>query len=163
MRVYIPATVPILQRLVAEEELWPLGGTAFAVTPAHREAYTGGGSEELEYSAMLEAERAALRLLSADEDAAPRRAVVAADVQDVTARPDLEPAVVRLHAAVPMRQVASVHVDTADAEDAVRAAVRAVDEADLGDEDAEITLGDAEDHALAWYAPHELPFALELM
>jgi hypothetical protein len=163
MRVYIPATVPILQRFVAEDELWPAGGTAFAVTPAHREAYTAGNTEELEYSAMAEAQRAALRLLSADEDAAPRRAVVAADVEDVTLRPDLDPAVVRLSAAVPMRQVAAVHLDTAAAEDAVRAAVRAVDAADLGDEAAEITLGDAEDHELAWYAPQELPFALELM
>jgi hypothetical protein len=163
VRIYIPATVPILERLVADGELWPLGGTAFAVTPAQREAYTAGGTEELEYSALLEAARAALRLLTADESAAPRRAVVAADVAEVTPRPDLEPAVVRLHAAVPLRQVAAVHLDTADAESAVRAAVQAVDAADLGDEDADLTLGDAEDHELAWYAPQELPFALELM
>jgi hypothetical protein len=38
-----------------------------------------------------------------------------------------------------------------------------VDAADLGDPDAEFTVGSAEDHALAWYAPQELPFLLELM
>jgi hypothetical protein len=163
VRVYIPATVPILARLVEDDELWPVGGTAFAVTPAHREAYTAGDTDELEYSAMAEAARAALRLLTADDGARPRRAVVAADVADVTLRPDLEPAVVRLHAAVPLREVAAVHLDTAEAEGAVRAAVRAVDEADLGDEGADLALGDAEDHELAWYAPQELPFVLELM
>ena len=30
--------------------------------------------------------------------------------------------------------------------------------ADLGDEDAEFTVGDAQDHDLAWYATQELPF-----
>ena len=39
MRVYIPATVSMLQRLVADGSVQPLSGTAFAVTPALREAY----------------------------------------------------------------------------------------------------------------------------
>ena len=43
------------------------------------------------------------------------------------------------------------------------AAIDAVDEADLGDEDAEFVVGDAQDHDLAWYAPQELPFLLELL
>ena len=38
-----------------------------------------------------------------------------------------------------------------------------IDEADLGDEDAEFTVGDAQDHSLAWYATQELPFLLELL
>jgi hypothetical protein len=38
-----------------------------------------------------------------------------------------------------------------------------IDAADLGDPDAEFILGDAEDHELAWYAPQELPFLLELL
>jgi len=38
-----------------------------------------------------------------------------------------------------------------------------VDAADLGDADAEFTLGDAEDHELAWYAAQELPFLLDLL
>ena len=36
-------------------------------------------------------------------------------------------------------------------------------ESDLGDEDAEFTVGDAQDHDLAWYATQELPFLLELL
>ena len=42
-------------------------------------------------------------------------------------------------------------------------ASEAVDAADLGDEDAELLVGDAQDHDLAWYAPQELAFLLELL
>ena len=45
----------------------------------------------------------------------------------------------------------------------VLAAVEVIDEADLGDEDAELAVGDAQDHDLAWYATQELPFLLELL
>ena len=62
------------------------------------------------------------------------------------------------------------NVETAlSVEDAVRemgavpAAIAVIDEADLGDEDAELTVGDAQDHDLAWYATQELPFLLELL
>lgn len=34
---------------------------------------------------------------------------------------------------------------------------------DLGDEDAELVVGDAQDHDLAWYANQELPFLLDLL
>src|SRR5258708_28784037 len=37
LRVYIPATVPMLRELVANREIRPVGGTAFAVTPTLRE------------------------------------------------------------------------------------------------------------------------------
>lgn len=167
MRVYLPATIGMLRELVAKDEFSPINGTGFALTPALRESYSSGSTEELEYVAQLDAARASLRLIAADlegEDAvAPRRVVVAADVDDVEQRPDLDNAVVRLGGAVPMSVIASVHVDGADAEDAVLAAAKAVDAADLGDLDAEFTIGDAEDHELAWYAPQELPFLLELL
>jgi hypothetical protein len=71
--------------------------------------------------------------------------------------------VVKVAGPIPVAQVAAVHVDLADAEDAVRAAVRVVDDADLGDLDAEFVLGEAEDHELAWYATQELPFLLDLL
>lgn len=170
MRVYLPATIGMLRELVAKDEFLPLNGTGFALTPALRESYTSGSTEELEYVAQLDAARASLRLIAADlegsdgdEGVTPRRAVVAADVDDVEQRPDLDNAVVRVGGAVPMSAVASVHVDGADAEDAVLAAAKAVDAADLGDLDAEFAIGDAEDHELAWYAPQELPFLLELL
>ncbi|SDF92769.1 hypothetical protein SAMN05216553_104218 [Lentzea fradiae] len=163
MRVYIPVTVPMLRTFVDSGELAPLGGTAFALTPALRESYAAGDTEELEYAAMLDAARASLRLLAADEKAEPRRAVLAVDVDDVTLRPDLDFSVVKVSGAVTAKMVAAVHMDTAEAEADVRAAADVVDAADLGDPDAEFALGSAEDHELAWYALQELPFVLELM
>ena len=65
--------------------------------------------------------------------------------------------------ALPLTAVAAVHVDLASAVDHVRAAIDAVDPADLGDEDAELTVGDALDQDLAWYDPSELPFLLTLL
>jgi hypothetical protein len=167
VRVYIPATLSMLGTLVKTGEIAAVGGTAFALTPSLRESYATGDTEELEYAAMAEAAMASLRLLAVELDAdplaRPRRAVISADVGGVTNRPDLDAAVVKLSGPVLMSQIASVHVDNEAAEQAVRAAATVVEEADLGDADAEFTVGDAEDHELAWYAPQELPFLLELM
>lgn len=169
VRVYVPATVGMLRQFVTDGELRPLRGTAFALTPALREAYVSGSTEELEYAALLDAARASLRLLSAHEPEEsdvkepPRRVVVSADVENVTARPDLDHAVVRVAGPITMDDVAAVHVDAPEAEQAVLAAAAVIDRADLGDPDAEFVLGDVEDHELAWYAPQELPFLLELM
>jgi hypothetical protein len=167
MRVYIPATLAMLRVLVDSGELLPISGTAFALTPMLRESYAVGDTEELEYAAMNEAARASLRLLAAELDSDPaaiaRRVVVAADVEQVRLRPDLDDAAVTIAGPVPASAVAAVHVDVAEAENAVRAAVAVVDAADLGDPDAEFALGDAEDHAMAWYAPQEIPFLLELL
>jgi hypothetical protein len=163
MRVYIPATVTMLRELNDSGELTALNNTAFALTPALREYYNAGDAEELEYAAMLDAARASLRLISADPTALPRRAVISADVDGAKLRPDLDYSVVRLEGPVPLKIVAAIHLDTSDAEDAVRAAAAVVDAADLGDPDAEFTLGDAEDHELSWYATQELPFLLELL
>lgn len=162
MRVYIPATLALLQQLVADGSMQPRSGTAFAVTPALREAYTVGDDDELAEVAIGEAALASLRLLAADPDVAPRRAVVVADA-DAAPRPDLDDAAVRLAGRVELSQLVAVYVDNAAAEPAVRAAAGVIDDADLGDEDAELTVGDAQDHDLAWYAPQELPFLLELL
>lgn len=174
MRVYIPATVRMLQTLVTERELRPVNFTAFAVTPALREAYSSGDDDELAEVAMAEAARASLRLLASesgdgadvhDAEGAPirRRAVIAADIDDVRLRPDLDDAVVRLTAPLVYSQVASAHVDLAEAESTIERAMAVIDDADLGDADAEFVLGDAEDHELAWYAAQELPFLVELL
>jgi hypothetical protein len=167
MRVYFPATLATLRSLVESGELLPVAGTAFAVTPMLRESYAAGDTEQLEYAAMNHAARASLRLLAAelDGDSAvlPRRVVVAADVERTRLRADLDDAAVAVGGSVPLSAVAAVHVDLAEAEDAVRAAAAVVDAADLGDPDAEFALGDAEDHEMAWYATHEIPFLLELL
>ncbi|MDH6196745.1 hypothetical protein M2272_003398 [Mycobacterium frederiksbergense] len=165
MRVYIPATLAALQQFVADRSLRVVNGTAFAVTPTLRESYAEGDDDELAEVALREAALASLRLLAigGESDLPARRAVVVAEVAEAKARPDLDDAVVRLSGPVPIDAVVAVYVDNADAESAVLAAVDVIDEADLGDEDAELTVGDAQDHDLAWYAPQELPFLLELL
>jgi len=172
MRVYIPATPAMLAQLVADGSLRPISGTAFAVTPMLRESYAEGDDDELAEVALREAALASLRLLSgqSEEPAAdsgdtppPRRAVLVAEADGVTARPDLDDAVVRLSAPIAIGDVLAAYVDIAAAEPAVRAAMAAIDAADLGDEDSELIVGDAQDHDLAWYAPQELPFLLELL
>ena len=167
MRFYIPATLAMLQQLVADGSLQPLSGTAFAVTPTLRESYAEGDDEELAEVAIGEAALASLRLLAAEaghsDGALPlRRAVVIADA-DATVRPDLDDAVVRVSGRVNLDQVVAAYVDNADAEPAVKAAIAVIDDADLGDEDADFVVGDAQDHALAWYATQELPFLLDLL
>jgi hypothetical protein len=155
----------MLQQLVADRLLHARNGTAFAVTPTLREAYAEGDDDELAEVALRDAALASLRLL-AGEGAAElpsRRAVVVAAVEGVTARPDLDDAVVRLSGPISYDDVIAAYVDNADAEPAVAQAIEAVDAADLGDEDAEFIVGDAQDHDLAWYASQELPFLLELL
>jgi len=173
MQIYIPVTLAMLQQLVADGSLLPVNGTAFAVTPRLREAYAEGDDDELGDVALREAALASLRLLAGagaseqpDAKLAPRRAVLLADVKDagtVTLRPDLDDAVVRIGAPVAINDVVAAYVDNAAAEADVMAAIAVIDEADLGDEDAELTVGDAQDHDLAWYATQELPFLLELL
>jgi hypothetical protein len=165
VRVYIPATLAMLQQLVADRMLHARSGTAFAVTPTLREAYAQGDDDELADVALREAALASLRLLAGEGTSSmpPRRAVLEAEVADVTARPDLDDAVVRLPGPIAFDDVIAAYVDNAEAEAAVLPAMEAVDEADLGDEDAEFVVGDAQDHDLAWYGPQELPFLLELL
>ncbi len=168
MRVYVPATLAMLQKLVADRTVSAVNGTAFAVTPTLRESYAEGDDDELAEVALREAALASVRLLAgvADEPSAglpPRRAVLVAEVDGATARPDLDDAVVRLSGPVAIDDVIAVYVDNQAAETAVLAAIDAVDAADLGDEDAELTVGDAQDHDLAWYGAQELSFLLELM
>ena len=107
MRVYIPATLAMLQQLVADGSLWPVNGTAFAVTPTLREAYAEGDDDELAEVALREAALASLRLLAGRRRRTlpPRRAVLAAEVDEVKYRPDLDDAVVRLAAPVAIDQV----------------------------------------------------------
>jgi hypothetical protein len=170
VRVYLPATTNVLRTLVDEGRLTgPL--TAFAVTPGLRDFYAlsdaGADEEELEYAALLAAARASLRLIDVDPSAARRRVVLAADVPDSVVTevedPDADRGAVRISGDVALAAVASAHVDGAEAEDDVRAAVGVVLEADLGSEDAQFVVDQAEGHELAWYATQEIGTLLELL
>ncbi|WP_017593452.1 DUF6912 family protein [Nocardiopsis potens] len=150
MRVYLPTTLPALAAVLAEGRVGGEPLAAFAVTDALRA--TGGDDEELEYEAMLAAGDASLRLLAADPSAPRRRVVLAADVPDavVVATPDQAgPASVAIGGAVPVKRLASGHVDDADAADAIGAAA------------ADPEAGHQDEHELMWYAVQELKYLVE--
>jgi hypothetical protein len=170
VRVYLPATTTSLRTLVDEGQL-PGPHTGFAVTDQLRRFYALSDAEadleELEYAALLAAARGSLRLIDVDPSAARRRVVLAADVPDAAARPvddeEEERGAVRVDADVRLRDVASAHIDGAEAEPDVSAAVGVVLEADLGSEDAQFVVDQAEGHELAWYATQEIGPVLELL
>ncbi|MBZ6107673.1 DUF6912 family protein [Streptomyces olivaceus] len=165
MRVYVPLTLSALAEAHRTGELGAPGPlTAYAVTPALREWYLSDDIEELEYAALNRAALASLRLLAADAGAERRRVVVAADVSDGAASVDpdrgLDPQAlgeVRVAGPLPLAKAAAVHVDAAEAETDVTAAAGALAAADGGDDDAQFTVGGAEDHELLWYATQEIP------
>jgi hypothetical protein len=174
VRVYLPATTTVLRTLLDEGHL-PGPHTAFAVTPALRDFYAvseaEADTEELEYAALLTAARASLRLLDIDPLAARRRVVLAADVPDDAVEikddpardPDADRGTVRVSGDVGMRDIASAQIDGTEAENDVRAAVNVVLEADLGSEDAQFVVDQAEGHELAWFATQEIGPALDLL
>jgi hypothetical protein len=159
MRVYLPATSTGLRHLVDDGSMGDPPMTAFAVTPALREWYVEGDTDELEYAALREAAVASLRLLDADPGAWRRRVVVVADLPEgeLTVRDDLDRGVVHVATSVTARQVAAVHVDDAEASEVIAVAAAAVTAADLGEQSAQDVVDDAEGFELSWYATQELP------
>ncbi|WP_406037661.1 hypothetical protein OG799_23560 [Micromonospora sp. NBC_00898] len=160
VRVYVPATVPMLSRL---REQGLADGEAHAVTPLLREWYAEGDEEELEYVAFTRAAQDALRLLRADPAAPRRRVVVSVDVPaSAVGRVDgeLGSSLVRLAGPLPVSVVAAIHVDGAEAVEDVAAAAEVVAEAQAGDPDAQFTVDGAEDHELEWYDVTELDLLL---
>jgi hypothetical protein len=165
MRIYLPATFAELQQLVDDGMVGPAPLTAFAVTDGLRAWYDDGDDgEALEYAAMLDAARASLRLIHAEPGSLPRRAVIAADVEDtaVTVRDDIDRGVVRVTTGVALDSVASVHVDGEDAEGAVAAAADSILRAELGDETAQEVVDDVEGFELSWYAAQEIAALVDL-
>jgi hypothetical protein len=149
----------MLTALKSSGQLGEAPVVAHAVTPALREWYAEGDEEELEYVAFTRAAQAALQLLRHDPAAPRRRVVVSADVAATAlVREDVElgSSTVRLPQPVSLKEVASIHVDGADAVEGVAAAADVVEEALAGDPDAQFTVDGAEDHELEWYAVSEL-------
>jgi hypothetical protein len=165
VRVYLPATIAVLQTWLAAGEA-PVGGDAgsdaFAVTPALREWYREADLDELEHAAQADAARASLQLLAADRRTRRCRVVLAADVDETQVTPDpaLGRAAVRLSRAVPVRAWSSALVDDDEAATAVRQAVDALGPAAAGDDDAQFVVDETEAYELGWYAVQELPALL---
>ncbi len=159
MRVYLPATLPVLAALFRDGRIGPAPVRGYAVTAALREWYSSGDLEELEYVALTQAAKASLRLLAADPQAPPRRLVIAADVADKLVAEvggfD-DPALVKITVAVPVSSVVSGHMDDPVAAADIRAAVEALPAAEKGDDDARFAVDSAEGNELMWYATQEL-------
>jgi len=158
VRVYLPATLPVLADLRSAGKL-PAQGAAHAVTPMLREWYAEGDEEELEYVAFTRAAQGALRLLRDDPRAPRRRVVISADLPDgilLATDKELGSSVVDVLDVIPLTSVAAIHVDGEEAQVDVAAAADVVIEAAAGDPDAQFTVDGAEDHELEWYDPSEL-------
>jgi hypothetical protein len=164
MRVFLPSTLPAVAQALRAGQVGPGPMPGFAVTPALREAYASGDTEELEYAALTEAARASLRMLADDPAAPPRRVVLAADIPADHVKPDPrdgEPARVTIKEPVPLTDLAAAHVDASEAGADVHRAIEALPAADAGDEDARFTVDGAEGHELGWYATQELSYLAE--
>jgi hypothetical protein len=163
MRVYLPTTLPLLAAWNAAGQA--PGGQAYAVTPGLREWYSDGDSEEMELAATVLAGREAIRLLAQDDHAAPRRVVLAADVADgdVIVLDAEDTGLVRLADPVAVARWGAIMVDDTDA-DTVRIVGRArglVTQADDGDPDADLAIGDADDLDLLWWGVQEIDALLQ--
>jgi hypothetical protein len=161
MRVYLPATLPLLREWLATGSASPVGA-AYAVTPALREWYREGDIDELEHAASLLASVASLDLLAADPSAPLRRVVIAVDVDDAQVIADLnERGALHLRGEVPSARWASALVDEVDSEAVVGAAVGLLRDASATADDVDFALGEAEDTDLGWYAIQELQYIFD--
>lgn len=164
MRVYVPLTLPLAERLVTERTLE--AAVAYAVTPGLSEWYASGDTEELEWAASILAARESLRLLAEDRAAPPRRMVLAVDTPDenVIRGSDAgdERGRVLLRQPIPWTAVQSALVDGREAFDDIEAARAAFAAAAAGDEDAGFAVEAVEGHDLMWFATQEIQFLVEL-
>jgi hypothetical protein len=162
VRVYLPATLPLLKEWIAAGEATPRdpneGAAAYAVTPALREWYHDADLDELEHAAAQDASVGSLELLAGAASGVQRRVVLAVDIDDQLVRPDPRQgrSVVTLAGRLPLDRWASALIDDADAEPVVVAAVAALQPAAGGDDDAQFALDEAEARELGWYAVQEL-------
>lgn len=159
MRVYLPATLPLLRSWLDAGRA--PNGVGYAVTPSLREWYREGDQEELEYAAAQAAGRGSLRLLAEEPMAPRRRVVLAADVADADVAVLGEPrAAVAIGVPVAVSSWASALVDDEEADGVISVAASALTRAELGDDDAKFAVDEADAYELAWYAVQEIPDVL---
>ncbi len=158
-RVYLPSSLRHLRDAVVSGGLGPAPLIGHAVTDRLRAAYGDAGEEEWEYAALTVAAQDSLALVG--EDTAARRVVVVADVAAAVLVAGAEDSLVEVDEVVPLRLVASVHVDSDDAGDDVAAAAAAWTRATEGDPAALAAVDRCLDHELGWYATQEIAALLE--
>lgn len=153
-RVYVPSTTGRLRELLVSGGLGPAPLLAHAVTDELRDALREVGEEEWEYDALMSAAQDSLGLIG--EGDRPLRVVVVAEAESVTPQEEGEESLVEVDAVVPLAKVVAVHMDSADAADAVAGARDAWPAAQAGDADAQELLDACLDHELGWYATQEI-------
>jgi len=134
-RIYLPLNAARLRELSAERCLLGSPYAAHAVTDMLRAVSPGTDEEEREYLALTDAAESSRALLGPGER---RRIVAAADVEAswLCEGASTAGSSVTITADVPLKRIASIHVDDADA---------------------------AVDDELLWYDATELPVILELL
>jgi hypothetical protein len=161
VRAYLPTTLGLLREARVRGGFGPGPLAAHAVTPALQALGQGVGEEELEWAASVSASLDSLRLLAGERgDDQPRRVVAAVDVtafREVAestgdAGAESAPSAVVLPE-VPLRRLAALLVDGADAEPVVRAARDALTGGAAEDDPAVERCLDQE---LGWWAASEL-------
>jgi len=166
VRAYVPTTLDLLREVRARGAFGPAPVAAHAVTPAVQALGQGAGEEELEWAASVTASLDSLRLLAEGHtDHQPRRVVAAVDVtafQQVgqgtnPVAPEGEPSSVVLPE-VPLRRLAALLVDAAEAEPLVRAARDALG---AGAPDNDPAVERCLDEELGWWAASELGALLD--
>jgi hypothetical protein len=160
LRVYLPLTSSSLRRAREVGSFGPAPLPGHAVTPALLEALGGATDEEdAEYSAMTAAGLESLTLLGDDD--APARVVAAVDVASWEPRPDQgDPSAVEVGFDVPLKRLAAVHVDGADAMAHVLAARESL-RADAGLDELPEAVERCLDLELGWFAAQELDALLD--
>jgi hypothetical protein len=133
----------MLRELAEQGEVRP-AHPVHAVTAALRSAAPDADVEDLEYTAFADAAMASVALLVGQ---VPRRVVISADVPGDLLVEHGDGTEADCTVAVPRKQVAAIHVDDGDAEDAITAVLGASEEPDL---DA------VERHVMDWFDPTEL-------
>ncbi|MEO6712386.1 MAG: hypothetical protein ABIM89_03025 [Mycobacteriales bacterium] len=158
MRVYFPSTFAGLRDLRAGGEIGPAPLHGHAVTPALRESYAVGDTDELEHVAQLAASSDSLSLLHEDRDVPRQRVVIAAEVPDESIKhaDDGDESSVTVTAVVSLSAVDAFLVDDPDCADIIDAAADAWSAAQTGDDDALFMLDEAGAHDLMWFARQEL-------
>ncbi|MEP7056101.1 MAG: hypothetical protein ABI912_12740 [Actinomycetota bacterium] len=158
MRVYLPSTFAGLHELRTNNVIGPAPLHGHAVTPALRESYAVGDTEELEHVAQLAASSDSISLLHEDQSVPRRRVVLAVEVpeESVVRAEDGDESSVTVGAAVPISDVQAILVDDPDAADVVERAAEAWSAAQTGDDDALFQLDEATAHDLMWFARQEL-------
>lgn len=147
MRVFVPATPALLERLRSAGEV-PAGSDGYAATDALLAELDDAEEDDVTETVVTAAADAALLLLAADEASPPRRVVVVLDAEAEDVEEE-HPALVRLSRPAAWSQVDSLLADDRSDEEVVQRARRHVAT------DVDQALGMTDRLHLGWFSPTE--------